>query len=925
MLSVVLGRVVGGFGRVRALRFGFDGVAHRCRQPRERRLHAFARLVYALLQIPDGVAAGGQLIAQRRVLVGQTADGVQNPLDAFAQLFDFLRCLIHGAMVYERPGAAGAIAGKRRHSAGGSGSIRPEMKVYSHRLRHAALLVVLAAFACAMFAAFPRAHAQSSPAAGPVRVDSVEVELVADHAAVVPGQAMRIGLRIRHDPQWHTYWRNPGDSGLPTQVDLRLPAGFEAGPIRWPAPQRLFIPPLANYGYEGEIVLPMALQVPASIDAERVTIAARASWLMCRDVCIPGDADVSLALPVQREGVAPPSKSAALFDDAERRMPQGSLAAQVHDDGEAISIALARRASNVEFFPYREGFVENAAEQVLYAVTQPAEGARLSVRLSGDGMRQLRESESLLAAASGIVIVDGTAYEVDAKASAAALPVGTEIARVAGAASQPPAGTPSRGSWLPGFGASSGDRGTGLSSIVVPRAGENPSAGAVGGATGAASAPTARTLWIAALFGAIGGLILNLMPCVFPVIGLKVLGFARTGGEADSSSRLGALAFAAGVVVSFWVLAVALLALRAGGEAAGWGFQLQSPAFVAAMAMLFVAIGLNFSGVYEIGVAMTRLGALETGPRPHPLLGSFGSGVLAVLVATPCTAPFMGSAMGFTLASSAGEAMIVFTAIALGMAAPYVLLGFFPQMLRVLPKPGRWMETFRQALAFPMYATAAWLAWVLGQQRGIDAVFALAIGAVLVALAAWLYGRFVQQGVARPASGVARPLAGAFAAGAFALGLYTAWPGEAAAPSAASAGQRPSGERAQSAAAVWQPWSDERVREARDAKRPVFVDFTAAWCVSCQANKRLVLERDAIVAEMAERGVVRLKADWTNRDPRITEALARFGRNGVPLYLVYRPDEPAPRVLPELLTMGIVRDALAGLPLAGTTTAAGGL
>ncbi|HEY0878713.1 MAG TPA: thioredoxin family protein [Zeimonas sp.] len=789
------------------------------------------------------------------------------------------------------------------------------MKVYSYRLRQAACVVLAALFG--VLAALPLAHAQpSTPAAGPVRVDSVEVELVADRAAVVPGEAMRIGLRIRHDPQWHTYWRNPGDSGLPTQVELRLPAGFEADAIRWPAPQRLFIPPLANYGYEGEIVLPMVLRVPASVGGERVTIGARASWLMCREVCIPGDADLSLALPVQRTGTGAPSRFAALFAWAERRMPQGTVDAQVHADGKVLSLALPGRASQVEFFPYREGFVENAAEQVLYALGPAHDGVRLSVRLSDDGVRKLQASgDALLDAARGVVVVDGTAHEVDAQASAQPLPVGTEIARVAGAASQPPAGS-SKGSWLPGFGSGAGERGA-TSPFTAPAPADAASAPAV-----SRSSATAGTLWIAALFGAVGGLILNLMPCVFPVIGLKVLGFARNAGEADASSRLGALAFAGGVVVSFWALAAILLAMRAGGEAAGWGFQLQSPAFVAAMAMLFVAIGLNFSGVYEIGMAMTRLGALDHGPRPHPLLGSFASGVLAVLVATPCTAPFMGSAMGFTLASSTGEAMLVFTAIALGMAAPYVLLGFFPQALRFLPKPGRWMETFRQALAFPMYATAAWLAWVLGQQAGIDAVFALAIGAVLVALAAWLYGRFVQRGAPVASRPTARPLAGVLALAAFALGLWMAWPGEVTAPPAASA-QRQRGD-ASTLASAWQPWSDERVREARDERRPVFVDFTAAWCVSCQANKRLVLERDSIVAEMAERGVLRLKADWTNRDPRITEALARFGRNGVPLYLVYRPDESEPRVLPELLTPRIVREALAGLPR-GTAGAPAGL
>ncbi len=787
------------------------------------------------------------------------------------------------------------------------------MKVYSLRSGRVAERVALAALAfvaAAVLGWASFAHAQpSAPAAGAVRVDSVEVELVADRAAVVPGEAMRIGLRIRHDPQWHTYWRNPGDSGLPTQLALRLPEGFEAGPIRWPAPQRLFIPPLANYGYEGEIVLPVALQAPASIDGDRVTIDAHASWLMCREVCIPGEADLSLALPVQRDGAPASSAFAALFDDAERRMPQGSVEATVHADGDSLSIGLPGGASTVEFFPYDEGFVENAADQVLHAIGEGNDGRRLSVRLSEEGVRRVQESrDALLAASRGVVIVDGTAHEVEARAGAQPLPVGVEIARVAGAAAQPAPGA-KQGSWLPGLPGLGRPAGSGAATTSSPGAPANAPAG-----PGAPGASAAGTLWIAALFGALGGLILNLMPCVFPVIGLKVLGFARTGGEADASSRLGALAFGAGVVVSFWALAALLLALRAGGEAAGWGFQLQSPAFVAAMAMLFVAIGLNFSGVYEIGVAMTRLGALDTGHRPRPLLGSFGSGVLAVLVATPCTAPFMGSAMGFTLGSSVAEAMIVFTAIALGMAAPYVLLGFFPQALRFLPKPGRWMESFRQLLAFPMYATAAWLAWVLGQQAGIDAVFALAIGAVLLGFAAWLYGRFVQRGertaAARPS---VRPFAVGLAAAAFALGLWTAWPGDASAPLPGSAAGRSDADAA-ALASAWQPWSDERVRRARDEQRPVFVDFTAAWCVSCQANKRLVLEREAIVADMVERGVVRLKADWTNRDPRITEALARFGRNGVPLYLVYRPDELEPRVLPELLTPGIVREALAGLP-----------
>jgi thiol:disulfide interchange protein DsbD len=745
---------------------------------------------------------------------------------------------------------------------------------------------------------------------GPVRVEAVEVELVSETAAIVAGQPARLGLRIRHDPHWHTYWRNPGDSGLATQLGFELPDGFRTADIQWPAPQRLFIAPLANYGYEDEIVLPVPLQVPATIGGRSVRVAARASWLMCREVCIPGEAALALELPVA-SGPAPASAFAALFEQADRRMPRGQVAVRAFAEGDTLSIGLPGRPAAAEFFPYREGLVHNAGEQVLHAIDGEGVGARLVIGLTADGAKQvLAGGDALAAAAEGIVILDGEPRELAVSVAAAAFPAGPEISRVAGAPQTPPQAQRG-GLELPGgvgAPASSGDR---------------------------AGSSMVGSLWLAAIFGALGGLILNLMPCVFPVIGLKVLGFARHGSEGSAASRIGALAFAAGVVVSFWLLAGLLLALRAAGEAAGWGFQLQSPLFVAAMALLFVAIALNFSGQYEIGLALTRLGrfdrggayaaqpaagahpvqpggnayAAQTGRAAHPLAGSFGAGVLAVLVATPCTAPFMGSALGYTLGSSSFEALVVFTAIGLGMAAPYLLLGMFPAWLRWLPRPGRWMETFRQALAFPMYATAAWLAWVLGQQAGIDAVFALAIGAVLLALALWLYGRFVQRG----AAGARRAWVGALAAVLLALGLWTAWP-------ARDAGDGPplqAGDtRGTTDATAWQPWSPERVADALAQGRPVFVDFTAAWCVSCQANKRLVLERDAIVEAMAQRSVLRLKADWTNRDAAITAELARFGRNGVPLYLLYRPGEAEPQILPELLTGGIVMSALSRVALA---------
>lgn len=787
----------------------------------------------------------------------------------------------------------------------------------------------------------PAWAAGDSPAPGAVRVDSVEAELVADRTAVVPGTPMRIGVRLRHDPHWHTYWRNPGDSGLPTRVDLDLPEGFVAGAIRWPAPQRLFIPPLANYGYEGEIVLPMALDVPSSLPGGDVHFAAHVSWLMCRDICIPGEARLALVLPVQRGGVAPESRFAGLFEVAEAGMPRGTTEVAVRADGEVMSIALNGQAASAEFFPYEEGFIDNAADQVLHAGGTAGDGRVLQVRLSEDGVRQLAaDDDRVLAAAAGVLVIDGVASEAGPRLAAQVLPIGTEIWRARGVSAQPGGEgiEDERGQgWLDGSGSRwRADMPSGASSAQPPLFGQASGAAATGVAgaidsgreAGSAGRALARnfasaTLWLAVVSGLVGGLILNLMPCVFPVIGLKVLDFTRNADRADAGSRLAALSFAGGVLVSFWALAGLLLLLRAGGEAAGWGFQLQSPVFVAAMALLFVAIALNFSGVYEIGLAMTRLGGVGlpsgagngSAAPPARLSGSFATGVLAVLVATPCTAPFMGSALGFTLASSGRDAMIVFTAIAVGMAAPYVLLGFFPQALRILPPPGRWMESFRQFLAFPMYATAAWLAWVLGQQVGIDAVFALAAGAVLLGFAAWLYGRFIQH--APPARGSSdasrarqRILAGALAAASVAAGVWVAWP--AAGPVLPSSSAQVARADARIDGGGWLPWSENAVRQARDAGRPVFVEYTAAWCVSCQVNKRLVLDRESIVARMNELGVARFRADWTNRDPDITGSLAGFGRNGVPLYLLYRPGAPVPEILPEILTPGIVRDALAG-------------
>jgi len=726
--------------------------------------------------------------------------------------------------------------------------------------------------------AFAAALAARAGLAQPLRVDAVEVELVAQQDAAVPGATALLGLRIRHDPHWHTYWRNPGDSGLPTQLALELPEGWSAGPIAWPAPQRIFVGPLANYGYEDEIVLPVPVEVPVAAPQGRVRIQASAQWLMCKDVCIPGEARLALELPVA--GTARPTAHAERFRRAAADTPASRVAASAHLADGRISLVFGQQASRTaEFFPYAQGWLSAPAAQSLHRLGDEGAGRwRIElVPVAGVDAAALRDA-GFDGRPVGVLRVDGRPLEVHASLGDGPAGTGTLVS-VAQGAPDPRA--------APGAG-------TGLASRLL---------GAGAGAQAPASAPQSLTLMTAAMFAVIGGLILNLMPCVFPVIGLKVLGFARHAQSHRAQSRLGALAFGAGVLISFWALAGTLLALRAAGEAVGWGFQLQSPSFVAAMALLFVLIAMNFAGVFEIGLRLTRLGDAEArAGRDGGLAGSFGSGVLAVLVATPCTAPFMGSALGFTLGRPVPEVLTVFSALALGMALPYLFFGFFPRALAWLPRPGRWMESFRQFLAFPMFATVAWLAWVLGLQAGVDAVLALAIGAVLVALAAWLYGRFVQAGLAAH-----RVLAAVLGAAALVGGVWLGLPSQAAPGSRPVAGA--SGGAAASADA-WEAWSEARVAQALASGRAVFVDFTAAWCVSCQANKALVLTRDPVATELRARGVVRLRADWTNRDPAITAELARHGRNGVPLYLVYVPGEPVPRVLPELLSAGTVMQAL---------------
>lgn len=699
----------------------------------------------------------------------------------------------------------------------------------------------------ALLAALTASQAQ------PVRGDNVVSELVAATDAVVPGQELSAGLLLKHDPHWHTYWVVPGDSGLPTQIRWNLPPGWSAGPIEWPVPKRLPIGPLMNFGYENEVLLPVRLSVPADVKpGDLAYLSARADWLICKDVCIPGGADLKLVMPV-KAGSAP-SVHADRFEATRRNVPQPMSLAQgaaaIESDRVRIDFAPQERIDALEFFPLEEARIEPAAPQVLRS-----EAGKVSLYLT------------------------------------AAQPVAPEFKRL-------------RGVLVANGGAAHAGGWAGIVDLALaPAAVASPAADA----RAVADAPIGPSIgfWTAAFGALIGGLILNLMPCVFPVLSLKLLSLMQHRRAEDEAHlrhpplALHGAAFGAGVVLSFVLLAGGLLALRAGGEQLGWGFQLQTPWVVAILTALFFLIGLNLLGAFEFGfgAGIASSGAAQR-LQSDRVSGSFWTGVLAVVVAAPCTAPFMGAALGYAVTQPAAVAITVFALLGVGMALPYVVLTLAPGLARRLPRPGAWMERFKQVMAFPMFLTCVWLIWVLAQQVDINAVGLLLVALVLLGLAAWSFG-LVQRG------------AGRWRWVAFAAAGLAVYAGVSATAVPPGATRLAGGERA-AEAGEWRAWSPAAVKQAIDQGNPVFVDFTAAWCVTCQANKRLVLQSDAVERAFADSGVVRMRADWTNRDAQIAQELARFNRNGVPLYVLFDRTGKA-QVLPELLTERIVVDALGRL------------
>lgn len=668
-----------------------------------------------------------------------------------------------------------------------------------------------------------------------VSTPRVTATLLSSRDAVAPGERFQVALVQKMARGWHTYWQNPGDSGEATRISWTLSQGATAGEIQWPAPHAIPVEPLVNFGFEGTLLLPVEIAVPQDAKpGERLTLTANATWLVCEKICIPEEGAFTLDLPIA---------AAAVVDEAAQSRIEAARAAlpapagfkgRLAGDGEALALTLPGLSgppSELRFFPLSDTLIDHAAKQDASAgpegtVLRLARSSAFKIT-SGEVAGVLTFKEGGLARSLSLVATADPALVTSAAGSADALR--PAVVR-----------------------------------IPLPVEGAD------------------LTLWAALVFAFAGGLILNLMPCVLPVLFIKALGFAQLARASRAEVREQGLLFLAGVIVTFMALASMVMAFAALGSSVGWGFQLQSPPLVIALAVVMTLIGLNLLGAFEIGTSAAGVGhgLASRGGR----LGAFMTGALAVVVATPCTAPFMGAAVGYAVTQPPALGLAVFLALALGFALPVVALSFAPGLLRLLPKPGRWMLILKQAFAFPMFATAIWLIWVASVQAGPGGVLAALVAVLAAGFVVWLVGVTRDTGRGRILSSALAVLV-IFAAGWFVV--------QSAVPEATT----------EARAGDIQAWTPERVAALQGEGRPVFVNFTAAWCITCLANERVALSRQEVKDAFAELKVSYLKADWTNRNSQIAQALAEQGRAGVPLYLFYPASKGGqPEVLPQLLT-----------------------
>ena len=661
----------------------------------------------------------------------------------------------------------------------------------------------------------------------PQNKDLVAASLVADTSVIVPGQPFQVGLRLRMAPGWHTYWQNPGDAGLSTTINWELPEGFTAGTIQWPVPLRIIEPgDIHAFGYKGETLLLVTITPPAQIDAREITLRARASWLVCEQICIPGSADVALTLDVGSE--KQPDNS-PLFDRYRSLLPSTteppfSTQWTSTEQGWALGISGAEMVGKIDFFPL-EG------DEQVHATPRDLQSGAANITIPGASPAQ------------GVIVM--TSESGDARG------------------------------WV----------------VSSEKSSSTPP-------------PTTTGLWNFLLLGFIGGLILNLMPCVLPVISLKIFGFMRQAGDSRASILRHGAAFVAGIFLWFLGLAAVIIALKTAGTEVTWAFQFQNPWFNFVIGAVVFVFALNLFGVFEIVLPGRATQGIAQAGSHGGLGGSFAQGLLATLLATPCTAPFLGTALGFAFSQSSGVILAMFASIAAGMSAPYLLLSAQPGWMRFLPKPGEWMERLKQFMGFPLLATLLWVLYVIGQQRGTEALIWAAATYLCLGLAAWLYGAFLGP----INTGRAKFLATMGILLSLALGIFY-FTGNLFARAAATIPTANS--KVSTDGIPWVPYSEAELQRLLADGKPVFLDFTADWCITCKFNMRTAIDTAAVREAFEKLGIVPMLADWTNSNPEITRKLAQFDRVGVPFYLFYgagRADSPV--ILPELLTEQIVLRAI---------------
>jgi thiol:disulfide interchange protein DsbD len=692
-----------------------------------------------------------------------------------------------------------------------------------------------------------------------------------------PGDTVLAGVDLKMEPGWHTYWKNPGAAGYATKIEWQLPPGITAGDIQWPLPEKLPPAEVTTYGYNDEVVLLVPLKLATNLPAGPLDLKAKVSWLECKEACVPGSGEVEATLNIGNQTKA--SAADALLQSWQGKVPKAhnpfadDLGAwwEKPANGDMRSLIIEEwsgATTGADFFPdANDNFeIQPATENI--STSEQIRLRKIVKKYSGDWPKTI-SGVIVMANRDSIEVNLLIADKAPANETISALNLSPE----------------SRKGILP------------VSNFSKKKSGRNME-------TGVTPVLPSQPLWQMLLYAFIGGLILNIMPCVLPVIALKILGFV---GESRSDPRhvrkLG-LVYALGVLVSFLALAAVVIGVKAAGHRAGWGMQFSSPIFVVCLTTLVMLVALNLFGVFEVNLGGRALDAAGGLASKHGSAGAFFNGVLATMLATPCTAPFLSIALGFAFAQKAPVILLMFLAVGVGLAAPYVVLSWNPAWLKFLPKPGAWMEKFKIAMGFPMLATAVWLFNLAAGSYG-KSVLWLGIFLVFVAFAAWIFGEFVQRGRARKGVALAIVLILLVGGYAFALENQLNWRAPITAPDATGPlKESPDG-------IAWQRWSPEAVAKARSEGRPVIVDFTADWCLTCQVNKKTSIEIPSVRAKLKASNTVALLGDYTHFPENISTELNRFNRAGVPLVLVY-PKNPtaSPLVLPEILTPGIVLDAL---------------